>query len=277
MRLTMRVFLYAGVVLAAAITTNTQAIPFPTMTHVEITSCKNSPLGECTDSVYYAGTSEILEMGTPVTLPTSKLVRAVGVHCARGDKSKGIPYSLCSWVIGGHAPRTTDCTLKSLSSWELTPTSTCSTAPTWGTHSGAAPGGECVMFGNFSTGDVMLLTPYGHHTAESVANGGNRFCIKPLPPGTACDVVLPPIIDHGSMVTGTRDTKYIDGKVDCGQSTVVNVVGSPNITLAPGVSTKISTSMSTATDLRIQSDMNVEASALSGDYSASVIIAVSPY
>lgn len=273
----MRVFLYAGVVLAAAITTDTQAIPFPTMTHVEISDCKNTSAGECTQSVYYAGTSEIFEMGTPVTLPTSLSVRAVGVHCAKGDKSKGIPYSQCVWAISGHAPSTTNCTLKSLSSWELAPTSACSTAPTWGPHSGAAPGGECVMFGNWSIGDAMLLTPYGYHTAESVANGGNRFCIKPLPPGTACDVVLPPIIDHGSMVTGTRDTKYIDGKVDCGQSTVVTVVGSPNITLAPGVSTKISTSMSTATDLRIQSDMNVEASALSGDYSASVIIAVSPY
>ncbi|VEA61130.1 Uncharacterised protein [Serratia plymuthica] len=250
-------------------------IVFPTMTDVEIVSCDQTGGSNCAINVYYRGTVRLLEIGEPVTVPTKTALTAYGIHCAYGNPATNTPFSSCNWNLDAHSPLVTNCFLANTSSWALGRGSDCSSASTWGAHSGAAPGGECVMFGILQGSD--LLTPSGLHSPYIVANGGNRFCTKPLPPGVVCDVSLPPLIDHGSMLTGTRDTKYIEGKVNCGTSPVVTIVGSPDVTLAPGVSTKISTTMSTTTDLRIQSDMNVESSALPGAYSASVIVAVSPW
>lgn len=260
-----------------AVALHCDAVMFPVMTDVQITSCSEYRGLPCAAGVGYWGTSAVVDIGTPVTAPISRSreIQAWGVHCSQGDSATGRTFSGCQWTQAGHAPQTSNCTLVDSSSWVLTTDSTCTTERGWGTHSGAGPGGECVMFGTKLGED--LITPSGVLSAVSAANGGNRFCIKPLPPGAVCEVSLPPLIDHGWMLTGTRDTKSIVGKVQCGGSVVVTVVGLAEVILAPGVSTKISTTMDTTTDLRIQSDMTVGSSAPPGDYSASAIVAVSPW
>lgn len=273
----MRIILLAFITYLLPYPHTAEAVRFPVMTNVEITACQSSWV-ECSSKVYYSGTSDIFDIGVPTARPTVGVtkVEAVGVHCSWGDAASGVPFSNCTWATSGHAPSTTNCNIVAGSNWVLTADSTCNISAVWGTHSGAGPGGECVVFGiRLST--TAVLTPQGILDPLTAANAGNSICIKPLPPSTVCEVYLPLVIDHGTIVPGTRDTTYIDGLVNCGESPAVSVVGLTDLTLAPGISTKISTSMSSKTDLRIQSDMNVTSSAVPGDYSASIIVAVSPY
>jgi hypothetical protein len=133
------------------------------------------------------------------------------------------------------------------------------------------------MIGDIYEGGRDIVTPFGIFSADQVANSGNRFCIKPLPPNVTCEVTLPPLIDHGRINTGAMDSKIINGSVNCGTSPVVTVVGSPLVSLGEGVSTKISTTMSSPTDVRIQSDMTIESTAKPGLYLGVIIVSVSPY
>jgi hypothetical protein len=254
------------------------SITFPLMVSAEITQCKRGGQGECSDTVRYSGTSELLDIGAPVVPAPSDLVRidSFGVHCNIGDASRNIPFSRCNWdvIAGSHSPRISNCLVEK-GTWILSAGSTCATTPTWGVHNGAAPGGECVLFGTYNGSDVV--TPFGTFSAVQVANSGNRFCIKPLPPGVTCVMELPSLINHGTILLGSMDSKIINGKVNCGSRPVVTIVGSPSVILSPGVSTKLSATMSSATDLSIQSDMTVGRTAKAGEYSASVIVSVSPY
>ncbi|MCP1107090.1 hypothetical protein M6G53_17095 [Serratia nevei] len=113
--------------------------------------------------------------------------------------------------------------------------------------------------------------------SDTVANSGNAFCIKPIAPNVRCDISLPATIDHGVILTGTSDSKFIDGVVDCGATPVVTVVGTKDLVLAPGVKTRVATTMLSRTQVRVQSDMTVDRSANAGKYSAAIIVAVSPY
>lgn len=247
------------------------------MTSATITSCQTS---SCINVVFYAGTAELVDIGTPVGPPpsTGRLsIAAVGVHCTSGGN--GQPFTGCGWTGEGdisHAPTTSNCTLSSTTGWDLTANSTCNISSTWGAHGGAGPGGECVMFGQ-QINSRSLSTPWGVLDPEVVANSGNRFCIKPLPPATVCSVILPTVIDHGILQPGTAAVKSIDGVVDCGLDPVVSVVGLTEVTMGPGVVTNITPVMVSSTAMRIQSALTVAPSALAGEYSASVIVAVSPY
>jgi hypothetical protein len=260
--------------------TGSFGLRYPVMTHAEITQCRSSEQGECSSGVYYAGTSAMVDVGSALIPPisTPRLdIAAHGVHCDQGSSLLGKPFNKCVWRTdhGSHAPKTENCVRVSKDSWELTAGSTCQTASTWALHSGAGPGGECVMFG-FTSGS-LLQTPFGTMDATTVANSGNRFCIKPLPPGTKCDITLPSVIDHGVMLTGTSDQKYVDGVVDCGIAPAVTIVGTPVITLSPGVVSKLSAIMQSKSNLRIQSDMSVSPTAKPGAYTSVIVVSVSPY
>lgn len=218
----------------------------------------------------------MVEIGTPVVPNRGNgRLEGWGVHCNVGDALTGKSFSGCSWQQYAHAPELNNCNVIP-GTWDLAPGSTCTTTPTWGPHSGAAPGGECVMFG-MKIGNIVV-TPYGEYDATQAANGGNRFCIKPLPPSVACDIVLPPTIDHGDIRPGTFDQKYVDGSVNCGSNPVINIIGGPRIKLAPGVESVVNADLlSSSTQLRVKSDLTVEPSAKPGGYSSSIVVVVSPY
>jgi hypothetical protein len=253
---------------------------YPVMTSMDITRCKTNPsfVGECNTDVYYRGTAELLDIAPVVAAPSaSQDIQPYGIHCGTGDAASNTPYSACSWTQGIHVPLLTGpCRMERGGSWELTATSTCTINGFWGGHLGAAPGGECVIFGVLFAGNY-LQTPYGYLTAEVVANAGSAQCVKPLPPDVVCDVSLPGEISHGDLLVGASGIAYVDGTVDCGSTPVVTVIGGTDLTLAAGVSTRVTTTVSNATALRVQSDMTVDASATPGNYSAAIVIAVSPY
>ncbi|MGQ8776659.1 hypothetical protein ACUTQ5_20140 [Serratia sp. NA_112.1] len=126
---------------------------------------------------------------------------------------------------------------------------------------------------------TTLSTPLGVLDATVVANAGNAYCVKALPPNVKCEINLPSEIDHGVIFEGEAgfSRRFIDGVVDCGRAPVVAVVGRSDIELATGVSVKVSASMMSNTQLRVQSDMDIKSNAAPGEYFASVVIAVSPY
>lgn len=263
---------------ALGFVSSAHSISFPVMTHAAITTCGSGGVGECSRQVWYSGTSAIVDIGQPITQPLDyKAIDTWGIHCDVGNALTGVRFTKCLWDHSStHAPTMTNCNLAGRG-WELALGSTCATSPTWGGHNGAAPGGECVMFGQLNYGARLLRTPMGDMDAETVANAGNRFCIKPLPPSVRCDVNLPPTIDHGMMGLGTFDQKYVEGAVNCGSKPVVAIVGQSRIELTPGVVTNITATMQSASLLRVQSDMTVETSAKPGKYSGSIIVTVSPY
>nr|ULG10915.1 hypothetical protein 220p1_00032 [Serratia entomophila] len=222
------------------------------------------------------------EIGYPTSGQTSNSldVAAYGVHCDRGDASKGIPFERCYWTISGHAPSTTGhCRLRTIGRWDLDDTSNCQTDSSWGFHTGAAPGGECVLFGQLAEGATFISTPTGAIWAGTAANSGNSYCVKALAPNVKCEINLPSEIDHGVIYEneGGEGRRFIDGVVDCGGAPVVAVVGRSDFELATGVSVKVSTSMVSNTQLRVQSDIDVKSYAYPGEYSAAIVIAVSPY
>ncbi|MGQ8819238.1 hypothetical protein [Serratia sp. NA_13] len=224
------------------------------------------------------------EIGAPIGKPGGYAldIVPVGVHCDKGDISRGIPYEGCMWVpysYVSHSPLSVGpCRLQSLEEWKLSDDSTCTTTLSWGPHEGASAGGECVLFGQKMSGS-KFFTALGAMDATTVANAGNAFCVKALPPDVKCEINLPSEIDHGVLYSneGGFSRRFIDGVVDCGRAPVVAVVGRSNIELATGVSVKVSASMMSNTQLRVQSDMDVKSYAPAGEYSASAIISVSPY
>lgn len=221
------------------------AILYPVMTEVHITSCSNNEEGYCNKNVAYSGKMEMLEIGLIDSPRTNegggRYVEAYGIHCDKGDASKQIPYSGCSWTNIGHSPDMRGCWFdpNKGNTWELK--GTCSIDQNWGLHSGASPGGECVMFGEYNLAGYGRLfeTPFGILDATTVANGGSQYCIKATAPDVTCKVSLPPVLDHGVILTGMSDTRSIYGSVDCGDTVVVTVVGPTEIKFAPGVQTTV--------------------------------------
>ncbi len=260
--------------------TYTMGIVFPYMTKVEITSCYKGTY-ECSREVDYSGERDLLTI-EPIHKPRhpfGQTVYAAGVHCNIGDKKTGVPFRECKWDSSiTHAPRVVSSCFLDKNSWEFYSENTgrCSTQRYWGGHSGAGPGGECVLFG-YLLSNGNLATPMGEISATEAANSGNRFCIKPLPPQEKCDVTLPQEIDHGVVRPGSIDTKQVQGTIDCGNSPEVTVVGGDDVAMGTGVVANISFSIMDKTVLQVQSVMRTDASASPGDYSRAVVIAVSPY
>ncbi|MCP1107091.1 hypothetical protein M6G53_17100 [Serratia nevei] len=275
----MRLLLFFSIVVLYS--TGVQAIRFPVMTDNKIISCSDSL---CTGNVSYAGRSTLMDIGQPISPPDvsgSKDVITYGIHCSDGDKKQGIAYTGCFWIMdGSHSPRVSErCMLKNTASWELDESSTCGTVSSWGTHSGAGPGGECVLFAQRKSGSYIssVATPMGEISALTAANSGNAYCIKPTAPNVRCDISLPATLDHGVLLVGSSDSRFIDGVVDCGATPVVTVVGTKDLVLAPGVKTRVAATMLSRTQVRVQSDMTVDRSANAGKYSAAIVVAVSPY
>ncbi|CAI1967877.1 Uncharacterised protein [Serratia fonticola] len=253
----------------------------PTLNNPRIVSCSGSL---CMRDVMYQadGSSfvDIIPQGNPDPAGGTVL-KAMGIHCSIGASyppGGERPFAGCDFRVNEHAPLVTNCNLVSTDGWELTPDSTCGIATSWGAHSGAGPGGECVFFVNAVTDLVKgpLHTVLGVVTAQDVANSGNSFCQKPLPPDVSCDVLLPATIDHGTVGPDSSSSISVSGQVSCGDNPVISFLGGDRLNLAPGVTTVLTARSIGPDQIQITSDLVTLGGAI-GDHSASTVIIVSPY
>lgn len=253
----------------------------PVIDNPRIESCGN---WICQRTVAYQadGSSfiDIVPLGNPDPNGTTVL-RAIGVHCGEGASYPPAfvsRFAFCDFRVNEHAPLVTNCNLVSTDGWELTPDSTCGITTSWGAHTGAGPGGECIFFVQSGPSSVTgpLHTIYGVVTAADVANSGNAFCQKPLPPDVTCDVLLPATIDHGTVGPDSSSSISISGQVSCGDNPVITVSGGGRLDLAPGVTTVITARSIGPDQIQITSDL-VTLGGATGDHSASTVIIVSPY
>lgn len=254
------------------------AILYPQLQDPKITSCLDE---SCTNGVRYSGVTVVTEQGLPSYAGTYFLtIYSFGVHCDKGDIQQG--FSGCHWTGGSaggnkntHSPRPTSDCLYDTRTWKIvTSNSKCTFETSWGPHTGAAPGGECVIYGSLQ--GTSVLTPWGFIDPTTAANGGNRYCAKPLPPSVTCHVDLPPVIDHGDITTGRSDSKQITGVIQCGSKPAVTIVGGDEVVLAPGVVANLNATVPTVDRLLLKSELTTQPTAVPGVYSASRVVVVSP-
>lgn len=257
-----------------------RAIVFPTLISAQITSCEDGSKGPCSQYVEYSGTVAMIEIGIPQTKAVEGLPLApFGIHCDDGFPPGN--FTGCIWApTRDHSPSMSNCNLAhpNTGDWTIANPERCSFGSTWGKHTGAQPGGECVMFGQgnmSSAGTPTITTPTGVYDATVAANAGNRFCIKAQPPELVCEMSIPPEIDHGEMPINGQDVVTITGSVNCGGSPVATIVGGGNLNLAKGVSTQVQAAITQTGQLVVTSNLTI-LGAEPGAYSSNVIIVVSP-
>lgn len=258
------------------------AVRWPSISEPMITSCWDNT---CTSSVEYKHSGTVfLELPELIKPPRSNViqeVRAYGIHCERGSKLPGReePFSGCSWsaASGLHSPPTRKCALQSDDSWEFYKgLDECITDLTWGAHTGAGPGGECVLFGIYKSG--LLYTPMGIIDAITAANSGSNFCVKPLPPQTKCDFELhDTVLDHGVLNPDSFSTATVTGYIECGDKPVIDVVGGKNYIIAPGINGELKADVDVNSKKIIINSRVTTANAKGGNYTVSKVIVVSPW
>lgn len=273
---------YAAFSLGLLIMDNSHAVRWPTVGGAEITRCTNY-YGPCTADVYYRAWGLSYIDVEPVIARVSQTMEASlwGMHCGSGSSVTGKPFSNCNWVRNGqgHSPKLMgQCRFVSQGSWELTPDSSCSFSESeYGRHQGAGPGGECIIYGESILRSSLLATPFGLLDAQSVANSGNRFCIKPLPPTVTCNLDVPAEIDHRTVAPGGESVVQVDGAIDCGLRPVVSVVGSETVSPAPGVEVSLRPTVTSTTTVSLKSVVTVLSSAPAGAFRSSFVLVASPY
>lgn len=267
--------LFSTGLLAYALLPRAHATLWPVVTEVRILDCKPFNGHPC-GSYALSGTAAILEQGT--LPPTRHAYMAApgwyGVHCDKGDKDNG--FSICGWNYQNHGPTYARfCVWADTWSgtWDLSPSCTTPATWAWSRHSGAAPGGECSVFGVRRAG--LLITPWGELDPTQVANSGSAHCVKPGLPTIPCMVGTPGDLDHGSIDTNTVHTTSQDVVVSCGERPTIQVVGGPNVELSPGVTSQIHAGMTSPTTLRVESRLT-NTGGTPGRYSVSKIIVVAP-
>lgn len=257
------------------------AIRWPSLSDPIIMTCDPKT---CSSNVWYYHSGTVFYEQPELIKPpsvTSLDIRTYGIHCKSGSKLPGYesPFSGCDWATGSakHAPYVrTECKRISNESWELTNSSTCATDTSYGPHSGAGPGGECALFGILE-GNI-LYTPMGALDAATAANSGNRFCVKPLPPASKCNLQLnDTILDHGVLTPNASSTASVTGVIDCGEKPVVEFVGGADYTIAPGVNGALNANVDTILNKITITSRVTTVNASGGDYSASKVITVSPW
>ncbi|WP_342901651.1 hypothetical protein [Enterobacter cloacae] len=114
--------------------------------------------------------------------------------------------------------------------------------------------------------------------ATTAANSGNRFCVKPLPPATKCDLQLKDtILDHGVLTPNESSSASVTGVIECGQKPVVEFVGGADFTIAPGVNAALNANVDTTLNKITINSRVTTVNASGGNYSASKVITVSPW
>ncbi|VEI15229.1 Uncharacterised protein [Serratia plymuthica] len=259
------------------------AVSFPVVTSIKITSCQDDPRdGPCSWYRYFAGTSAVVDIGDHPVPPPPLHTGLMGFMPRCDPAPVGVRPTNCFWNANGFTgPLLQNCMLTAGSQggdWSVTRTSTCTLVSTWYGSTGSSTGWGCLAFGVMEAygSNSLLYTPWGVVDATEAAGGKTSACVLPQPPAVSCAVSLPPVIDHLSLSPGTTDHKYIEGVVNCGTSPVITVLGSSEVTLAPGVVSALSTQMVGSTTVQVHSDLTVGMGVTPGQYSSSVVIAVSP-
>lgn len=269
-------------VIACCMPLPTAAVYHPTLNNPIIERCRPDNGYPCGQADYTADGVVLTDL-TPAAPPqqgAGLALQAHAIHCEWGDAASGVPFTECSWApMTGHRPAVRDCWLIDDRHWDLTPTSTCSaTTIRWG-HSGAGAGGECVVFvqnGLPPKGTAAAATVFGLLDPTTLANSGNQFCQKPLPPSAPCDIMLPATIDHGTVGENETSAVSIDGTVSCGISPVITILGGGLLTLAPGVTAALTTTLRGGDAVTLTSTLTT-ASGTVGEHRASVVVIASPY
>lgn len=122
---------------------------------------------------------------------------------------------------------------------------------------------------------TLLETPFGPLDATTVANSGSRFCVKPLPPQTVCELGIIDTLTHGNLPPSGSDTRTVTTAVNCGATPKVTIIGPNELDLGPGLIARLSVTSPTSGTLRVTSTVTA-ANAVPGDYTRSVVVAVSP-
>ncbi len=249
------------------------AIPWPVVNSVEIYGFQE---GGMTNNRYnFRGTSALLDMGLPLIPKPRNLLppRWYGIHCREGENWLG--FKGCSWTSGHGPTESYMCGFVDYDSESWTLKEECAVPATWSWegHIGAAPGGECSVFGRELNGS--LITPWGVLDATTVANSGSAMCVKATPPLIPCEMGAFGDLDHGVIGLNGTDTKSGTTTVSCGGTPRVELLGGGVITLAPGVSSTLTATMTNPSVLRVESRLTSQ-SGTPGRYSASKIVVVSP-
>ncbi|AXK22906.1 Putative membrane protein [Serratia marcescens] len=261
------------------------AIPWPILLDPKIDRCSGPVSNPCSSSVSYtvAGVimTDVLPVGPSNPGNTGKRVYPVGVHCQTGNALVGkLPFGTCTWRNDlAHRPQLLGkCELRDPNSWVLTSDSDCSVQSAWSGHSGAGPGGECVVFTNSTSvvGGGVVNTPWGGLTAMQAANSGNRFCSKPLPPNVTCELDLPNIIDHGEIRAGDSSKRVDEGQINCGLTPKIEVLVNGDRD-TEGVRISTTPLIVNPTTVRITTEITVSNSAVAGEHSATYVFVASPY
>lgn len=261
------------------------AITWPMIDRVVITSCNDSPEFSCASDVYYSGSGSVLRQINDVMPPPPRLKYATniypwGIHCGKGKRESS--FTSCEWTLINHSPvLISACWTAGDGSWTLDRGVTCATGTTWGSHSGAGPGAECVVFGLApspgATSVSRIETPMGILDAHQVANSGNSFCVKPLPPSTRCELNLGgSTLAHGVVGTHASSMVSLSGSVDCGGAPSITFVGGNVLILGTGVKTRLSAVMVNRNTITIRSELTTSG-AEPRSYQASTILVVSPW
>ncbi len=267
-------------------TTSVKAdVLWPTIPHIEIVSCKDGDNGPCSTQVMYeASPTQFVRLPENVG-PTGQYLKVIayGVHCRAGSKPGQFNY--CQWLPQGgygHSPtQTSECRLSSPTSWKLTENSTCMvSSKRYGAHTGAGPGSECVVFGLDSYPvPAAIQTPIGPLTAAQVANGGDTYCIKPLPPAARCDLVIidDGVLDHGIVAPDSTSKRSTTLYMNCGDSPKFSLQGinGNKVTLGTGVTANITTSIVNKSQATLTSVLTTT-NAQPGNYRATFVLIVSP-
>lgn len=267
-----------------------RAVDWPQVTDPRIVYCEPDGVGgkpsPCNMNVrYQIGGTEFIGISPAVPRPPangSKQVIPYGIHCDSGSITTLSSFSGCGWLnpAANHSPNLIGkCELKSMESWELTDDSTCAVATVYGKHTGAGPGGECVLFA--PAGQVpeigttsAINTPWGYLDANLVANSGERFCRKAAAPTPGCEVDLDGRIDHGVIAPGEKSVRTIRGSIRCGSAPVARV--NRIVSLGKSVKADVFVKIETASTLVVTSSLTTETSTIAGEYFGNTIVTVMP-
>lgn len=278
---------YILLLLMSVVGYDAHAVKWPSISDPFIRSCEDQNQNtSCDKMVYYRhGGTVMLEQPELIKPPNKQDVEIFpyGIHCGRGSNLPGYesPFADCYWDeqirYGTHAPRlNSPCLRVTYTSWELRGSSTCATDLNWGGHSGAGPGGECVLFGVMV--GSLLYTPMGAMDATTAANAGNRFCVKPLPPAIKCELKLnDTILDHGVLPPNGSSTASVTGVIECGQKPIVEFVGGDDFMIAPGINGKLNADVDTVNKIIKLNSLVTTVNAKGGSYSASKVVTVTPW
>lgn len=263
------------------------AVKWPTVEGLRITRCQSGnwqgTVGHCSQEVYYQASGTTVMVDAPNRSDSGldkKEVELFGIHCY--NSLNGRFYS-CNWNRDYvHTPLSmigSKCETTSGGSWVLTSASTCRyNSREFGPHYGAGPGGECMMFGkSYSAEPTTISTPWGDLSAETVANSGSAYCIKPVVPSVKCEISVPGdgVLHHTKITPSQSDVLTLSGELNCGGKPKVTIVGGGNLILGKGVTVDLSVSEIQATRFTLTSSLRTN-NAEPGEYRTAVVLVASP-